>query len=577
MRPRHMAFLLTTQTLLVACALAAGKVAAPPAVIVHSPDAGAREQLAAREVRRYVYLRTGLLLPIRAGLPAQGNAILVGVKNRELFKSPGGAGPPHEAIARLGPQQYLLRTAAAGARRVLLVVGGDDVGTLYGAYRLAECLGVRFFLHGDVVPDQQVPWQLPQLDETGKPLFELRGLNPWGSHPFGLDLWNTDDWKAHIGQLAKLRMNFIGAHCYPEGRPYAEPTVWTGLPGDFDASGRVAFSYPTSFYTALFRPPWGGLKAGKTSAYHLGAAMLFDRDDWGPDVMRGHAPRPTAPAACNEVFNRTAAMFREAFTFARLVGVKTCLGTEAPLTIPRAVRERLKQQGKNPADPAVVQEVYEGMFRRIMAAHPLDYYWLWTPESWTWRGNTAAQLKATVEDVRIAREALRTVGAPFRLATSGWVLGPANDRAALDRMISQEIALSAIGRHLGEDPVDPAFGRVKRRDKWAIPWMEGDNGGLAIPQLWVGRTRQDAADARVYGCTGLMGLMWRTRILGPNIAALAQAGWAQPWNRTGDEPGAPAVRPEGARGGKVANYPRAAIARTDDDALYQTCRYDLHG
>ena len=30
--------------------------------------------------------------------------------------------------------------------------------------------------------------------------------------------------------------------------------------------------------------------------------------------------------------------------------------------------------------------------------------------------------------------------------------------------------------------------------------------------------------------TGLMGLIWRTRILGPNIAALARAGWEQPWN-----------------------------------------------
>jgi len=74
---------------------------------------------------------------------------------------------------------------------------------------------------------------------SGRPLFELRGLNPWGSHPFGFDLWNTDDYKAHIGQMAKMRMNFIGMHCYPEGHPYAEPTVWEGIAGDFDARGRV--------------------------------------------------------------------------------------------------------------------------------------------------------------------------------------------------------------------------------------------------------------------------------------------------------------------------------------------------
>ena len=27
-----------------------------------------------------------------------------------------------------------------------------------------------------------------------------------------------------------------------------------------------------------------------------------------------------------------------------------------------------------------------------------------------------------------------------------------------------------------------------------------------MPQLWVGRIRQDAADAAKYGCTGLMGI-----------------------------------------------------------------------
>ena len=50
-----------------------------------------------------------------------------------------------------------------------------------------------------------------------------------------------------------------------------------------------------------------------------------------------------------------------------------------------AGQARLKQAGKNPDDPAVVQELYEGMFRRIGQTHPLDYYWFWTPEGWTWR------------------------------------------------------------------------------------------------------------------------------------------------------------------------------------------------
>jgi hypothetical protein len=39
--------------------------------------------------------------------------------------------------------------------------------------------------------------------------------------------------------------------------------------------------------------------------------------------------------------------------------------------------------------------------------------------------------------------------------------------------------------------------------------------------------RRDAADALKYGCTGLFGIHWRTRILGPNVSALARAAWEQ--------------------------------------------------
>ena len=87
------------------------------------------------------------------------------------------------------------------------------------AYRLAEVLGVRFYLHGDVVPDEPMEWELPTLDERGAPLFALRGIQPFHDFPEGPDWWNRDDYLAVIGQLPKLRMNFFGLHTYPEGAP----------------------------------------------------------------------------------------------------------------------------------------------------------------------------------------------------------------------------------------------------------------------------------------------------------------------------------------------------------------------
>ena len=178
-------------------------------VIVCPEGAPSNVKLAAKEVRRYVYLRTGTLLPLAVRAPA-GSAIVL------------------KTDPALEKQQYRLKTD----RPVLTISGGSDVGVLYGAYAFAEKLGVRFYLHDDVVPDEKIPFQLPILDETRQPLFALRGVNPWGSHPFGFDAWSADDYKAIFTQLAKLRMNFLGIHCYPEGHPYAEPTVWHGLAGE---------------------------------------------------------------------------------------------------------------------------------------------------------------------------------------------------------------------------------------------------------------------------------------------------------------------------------------------------------
>jgi hypothetical protein len=64
----------------------------------------------------------------------------------------------------------------------------------------------------------------------------------------------------------------------------------------------------------------------------------------------------------------------------------------------------------------------------------------------------------------------------------------------------------------------------------------------------------------------LMGLQWRTDILSPNAAALAQAGWDQSWNTT---------KADWTVSGQIANYPSATIAGTQDTSLYRSCRYDL--
>ena len=527
--------------------------AAPSNTHVVCPSAASgRVQLAAKEIRRYLYLRTGELLPV-ANDPAGAEAV-------ELKIDPA-----------LASEEYRVQ----GEGRKFVIAGGSDLGVLYGAYAWIEKLGVRFYPHGDVIPDGKIPFDLPKIDLTGRPLFAVRGIQPFHDFPEGPDWWNQDDYLAYVGQLAKMRMNFLGLHTYPEGHPAAEPLVWIGLPQDVNADGTVNSSYPSSWASTPRAGGWG-YAAMKTSAFSNGTSELFASDDYGPDVMAGMMPVPTTPEQCNELFNRTGKQMGVVFAEARRLGVKTCVGTETPLTIPAQVKERIKQLGKDPADPAVVRELYDGIFKRILAVMPADYYWLWTPEGWTWGGNKPEEFEKTKRDVLTAYGALKATGAPMKLATSGWVLGPQHDRAALDAFLPKDCPMSCINRLTGNAPVEYAFANLQGRPKWAIPWMENDPG-LVSYQPWSARMRCDAVDARRLGCDGLIGIHWRTKILAMNVAALAGAAWDQSWVPAGQDvsPVSPFLS---GPGGQVAATPaEIAGATKDEQAVYRTCRFDTAG
>ena len=556
---------------------------AQPAAVLCPARAGFQETLAAREIRRYVYLRTGKLLPIVHDIDSapDGGLIAVGMCYPRFYGF-GLKDCPELQKAPEGPWaegQYVLKTIRHEGRPIVLVGGTGSEGALFGAYGFAEHLGVRFYMHGDVVPDQQDPaLELPQLDELGKPLFDRRGIQAFHDFPEGPDWWDADQYKAILGQLPKMGMNFFGLHTYPEGGVGPEPLTWIGVAADLNDDGTVKFGYPSRHFTTANPTGAWGYRPTKTGDYSFGSAALYDRDDFAPHYMRIGGPwNEMTPAECNELFNRMGRLLDETFTFARKLGIKTCLGTETPLVIPTRVKERLQAAGKDPADPAVVQEVYEGMFRRIMATHPLDYYWFWTPEGWTWRETKQEQVDATLADFHAAIGAAENVQAPFTLATCGWVLGPQQDRALFDNVLPKRMPMSCINRQVGHSPVERGFADVKGRPKWAIPWME-DDPALNSPQLWAGRMRKDAADSLAYGCTGLMGIHWRTRILGPNVSALAKAAWDQSTFNPAVNPALNVTLPkppEGPDGGKYAVFPSHAMEDTEDDPLYQTVRYDV--
>ncbi len=517
-------------------------------VVLTGPNATPLEQLAAHEVRRYVYLRTGKLLPMAAS-SSSGTAISLKVD------------------PALAWQEYRLKTD----RELLTISGGSDVSVLYGAYAFAEKLGVRFQIDSDVIPDARIPLALPVLDETHQPLFDLRGLQPFHDFPEGPDWWTLDDWKAVVSQAAKMRMNFVGLHTYPfQNKDLGpEPTVWIGLPEDVHADGTVERSDEATWYNTQKYQPYGCYRPQKTSTYSFGGAKVFPSDNYGSEVNGpDDFPFPKTPAANVALINRTGKMLQTVFDSAHRLGIKTCVGTESPLDIPDAVKARLKELGMNPEDPATIQKLYEGMFLRIQRAYPIDFYWIWGHEG-------EIDQARFITNLQCAQAALKETKAPFGLGICGWGWITQNF-PGLDQVLPKEVAFSAISMSVGNSPVSPNFGRLEGRQKWAIPWFE-DDPGLSSPQLWVGRMRKDAVDARRYGCNGLMGLHWRTRILGPNISALGQAAWEQgEWSRPAT-PDAKKPQTVVALGGQVATFPNTPMAGTEDAALYRTVRYNLQG
>ena len=503
----------------------AGATQRVPTVIRIREQASAVESLAANEVRRYVYLRTGKVMQVKKGM-ISGDDIVVSCKDRDFC---GEAG--HD----LDPQHFVLKTGTTNGETTWWIVGGDEIGTLYGAYRFAEKLGVRFGLDEDVVPDEPLTGSWPQMNETGKPRFALRGLQPFHDFSVGPDWWNAQDYQNVLSQMAKLRMNFIGFHTYPSWNPAAGPeaNVWIGLPEDVDGQGNVRFGYEAGIVTT--RRGWE-VRPFPTSQYASGAGLLFENDEYAPDFMLDCLDWPKTEEACTAMFNRYGDFQKEVFGFAHRLGIKTCVGTELPLGIPKALASRLEAKGMKPDDPTTTRRLYEGTFLRLMRKMPIDYYWLWTPEVWLgmepgcqgWEMTTRTNVE---RDLRLAEAAAKSVQAPFGLATCGWRLGTRDDASWTDQRTPKHWPASSINTDVGRAPVEKYYGAMVNRPKWAIGWAEDDDAAGAHCctcwdlQLWVERMLVNSSDASRYGCDGMMAIHWRTAAVSPNITALSRGAW----------------------------------------------------
>lgn len=510
---------------------------APPTIVDLSLGGDGSVSLAAKEVRHYIYSSSGQLSPI---VPPPNNAstareiIVVGATNHPSFDASlravltasgydAGLDPlPADVRAFFqganadAHSVATLRGGPSDSTHVVGVLGATARAALYGAYTFAErFLGAQFLIHGDFIPRRAQSERLfpiaARVLET--PAFAKRGLQPFHDFTSGPDWWSSNDYKAVLSQMIKLKMNFIGFHSYP----MREPLVWVGTPGNLTSDGDVIpgdGAYKTT-WASTSSGGWG-LSARNTSTYAAGASQIFPTECYG-------SPAQPSMAACSvsdpnlyaDNFNKAADLVGDAFGFATKLGIEKAVGTEVPLTTPAGV------------DP---QTAFEGAFTRIAKKLKPEYIWHWTPEGWEWGkvGVNSTVTKQAVSDIRASIEARKAIGPElgnFTLATCGWLIGPYDSRAYFDDVLPGDIpVLSSIDTHVGWDPVDPAYASINR-EKWVIPWME-DDPGLIGAELWVNRTLSHSADAKKYGVNGLLGIHWRTLETSLTIRALAESAWS---------------------------------------------------
>ncbi len=514
--------------------------ASPQVSILYPQDGSFHEELAAKEIRKYIYLRTDALLSIKNSneIPVNGDLILIAP-----FDHPMLSAFQLELNHEPSPRGFIIKTIETEGRKILVISGHDGVSTLYGSYRFAEHLGIAFDLAGDIIPDQKIQLDISGFDEVGEPILDLVGILPFHDFHQGPDLWNTEDYRAIVSQLPKLGMNFIGLHNYhrwsgttdrknniPQG---PEPNVWIGLPEDVNSNGSVRWSYP-AFYAHTHRPDriWGFAKRN-TDLFHAGAGDLFSQNAYDSDVMGTTYPQEVT--ASNQVFNNAGIMLNNAFSHARNLGVMTAVGTELPMGlepkgpevnkswvrgIPPRLQQRLADKNMNPEDPEVVKTIYKGIFERIMKTHPLDYYWLWSWEVWSNYGVNKTQINAFKSDIKLAEQALDELGNPFQLGLGAWRIGTVDNHAEFDDILPPEAPFYGLWDEAeGMEMLKPD------RIKWAATWAEED-WGLLQPQLELHRIYNDAKAAVDKKTNGLIAKHWRTRILGANLGSMKDLLWA---------------------------------------------------
>lgn len=404
----------------------------------------------------------------------------------------------------------------------------SEQSLLYAVFDFLEHQGVFFGLDGAInpidpithltVPDDGQSW-------TGKPLFANRGLQPWPDFLNCITTFNEEDLRAYLEAMLRMRFNTLGIHVYGQSNKWVEPF----LSFEYGGVGHASFADTTA------TDRWGYLPQ-RTSRYGMSGAQYFDDEIFGSDATRYSAgPWETA--------ERSQALWQTMFSYAEELGINMGIGFELyqlPEEIVKAVpaQARTVLEHKVPTDGGgtlthsfhrvdptsrAAKYILEARLAQLLETYPsVSYIQLWEDEFTNWISQSE-DIETPVEPFKQAHDFLRRNAPDKRLIIAGWG-GVVRNFERFHRELPEEIIFSALSDQFGWDPIHENFGKLGDRERWPIPWME-DDPSMWFPQIHASRFEKDLQLAQDFGCTGMVGIHWRHRIVDPVATYMARRSW----------------------------------------------------
>ena len=477
--------------------------------IVRDPQASFAEQLAGAELARGLRNLGLAREPVQAlqgggEPPASGFVFSLSVQ-REGFKHPEA----YEIAPESGPASHLrLR-------------GATPQAVAYAVFDFLERQGAFFGLDGEVYPLE--PARTLNLPPAGRswraqPRFSARGLVPWPDFLNCVTVYNGEDWRAYLEAMVRMRFNTLGVHVYSGANQWAESFL------SFEYAGAGHLAYTDTSATNR----WGCLPE-RTSRFGMGGADFFADEVFG-------AQATTQARNCFEAEELAQQLWREAFHYAKQLGIRTGVGFE-PYQVPDEIFRAIPPEARyTPSDTkapgpridpdsVAAQDILETRLGRLLESYPtLDYVWLWEDEGMSWESQRQ-NVPLSVRPFQQAYDFLKRHAPEKRLVISGWG-GVSRHFAHFHKALPEDIIFSSLNDNLGWDPVSEEYGKLESRERWPIPWLE-DDPAMWLPQFHVARFVRDMDLAEQYGCQGLLGIHWRHRIMDSDAGFQAGYSWSK--------------------------------------------------